>query len=77
MVPAFFIMFVVIALALRSEGQMVPELLTPDFQSGLMFQQSSTEGCSSAAHPRNLPKKALTGESAESACWVAFGTRAY
>ncbi len=36
MVPAFFIMFVVIALALRREGQIVREFLTPDFQSGLM-----------------------------------------
>ena len=39
MVPAFFIMFVVIALALRREGQIVREFLTPDFQSGLMNQQ--------------------------------------
>jgi RsiW-degrading membrane proteinase PrsW (M82 family) len=39
MVPAFFIMFVVIALALRREGQIVREFLTPDFQSGLLNQQ--------------------------------------
>jgi RsiW-degrading membrane proteinase PrsW (M82 family) len=39
MVPAFFIMFVVIALALRREGQIVREYLTPDFQSGLLNQQ--------------------------------------
>lgn len=39
MVPAFFIMFVVIALALRREGQIVREFLTPDFQNGLMNQQ--------------------------------------
>ena len=39
MVPAFFIMFVVIALALRREGQIVREYLTPDFQSGLMNPQ--------------------------------------
>ncbi|MEP6743027.1 MAG: PrsW family intramembrane metalloprotease [bacterium] len=36
MVPAFFIMFVVIALALRREGQIVREYLTPDFQSGIL-----------------------------------------
>ncbi len=36
MVPAFFIMFVVIALALRREGQIVREFLTPDFQSGIL-----------------------------------------
>jgi len=34
MVPAFFLMFVVIALALRREGQIVREFLTPDFQVG-------------------------------------------
>jgi protease PrsW len=39
MVPAFFIMFVVIALALRREGQIVREFLAPDFQSGLMNPQ--------------------------------------
>ena len=39
MVPAFFIMFVVIALALRREGQIVREYLTPDFQSGLINPQ--------------------------------------
>jgi len=39
MVPAFFIMFVVIALALRREGQIVREFLTPDFQSGLINPQ--------------------------------------
>src|ERR1041385_8082849 len=39
MVPSFFIMFVVIALALRREGQIVREYLTPDFQSGLLNQQ--------------------------------------
>jgi RsiW-degrading membrane proteinase PrsW (M82 family) len=39
MVPAFFIMFVVIALALRREGQIVREFLTPDFQSGLIDPQ--------------------------------------
>jgi RsiW-degrading membrane proteinase PrsW (M82 family) len=39
MVPAFFIMFVVIALALRREGQIVREYLVPDFQGGLLTQQ--------------------------------------
>ncbi|MGI8837592.1 MAG: PrsW family intramembrane metalloprotease [Pyrinomonadaceae bacterium] len=39
MVPAFFIMFIVIGLALRREGQIVREFLTPDFQSGLMNPQ--------------------------------------
>jgi RsiW-degrading membrane proteinase PrsW (M82 family) len=39
MVPSFFIMFVVIALALRREGQIVREFLTPDFQSGLINPQ--------------------------------------
>jgi protease PrsW len=39
MVPAFFIMFVVIALALRREGQIVREFLVPDFQGGLLTQQ--------------------------------------
>ncbi len=39
MVPAFFIMFVVIALALRREGQIVREFLVPDFNGGLLTQQ--------------------------------------
>jgi RsiW-degrading membrane proteinase PrsW (M82 family) len=39
MVPAFFIMFVVIALALRREGQIVREFLIPDFHGGLLTQQ--------------------------------------
>lgn len=39
MVPALFIMFVVIALALRREGQIVREFLTPDFHGGLLTQQ--------------------------------------
>src|SRR6266550_3514917 len=39
MVPAFFIMFIVIALALRREGQIVREFLVPDFQGGLLTQQ--------------------------------------
>lgn len=39
MVPAFFIMFVVIALALRREGQIVREFLVPDFHGGLLTQE--------------------------------------
>jgi len=39
MIPAFFIMFIVIALALRREGQIVREFLVPDFQGGLLTQQ--------------------------------------
>lgn len=39
MIPAFFIMFVVIALALRREGQIVREFLVPDFQGGLLTPQ--------------------------------------
>jgi RsiW-degrading membrane proteinase PrsW (M82 family) len=39
MIPAFFIMLVVIALALRREGQIVREYLTPDFQGGLLTQR--------------------------------------
>jgi RsiW-degrading membrane proteinase PrsW (M82 family) len=35
MIPAFFIMLVVIALALRREGQIVREYLAADFQGGL------------------------------------------
>lgn len=39
MVPAFFIMFVVIALALRREGQIIREHLTQDLHGGLLTQQ--------------------------------------
>ena len=39
MVPAFVIMFIVIALALRREGQIVRQFLTPDFHGGLLTQQ--------------------------------------
>jgi len=39
MVPAFFIMFVVIALALRREGQIVREFLIADFHGGLLTQE--------------------------------------
>jgi RsiW-degrading membrane proteinase PrsW (M82 family) len=38
MVPAFFIMFVVIALALRREGQIIREHLMPDVHGGLLTQ---------------------------------------
>ncbi len=39
MIPAFFIMLVVIILALRREGQIIREYLTPDFHGGLITQQ--------------------------------------
>ena len=39
MIPAFFIMLVVIILALRREGQIVREYLIPDFHGGLITQQ--------------------------------------
>ncbi len=39
MVPSFFILFVVIALALRREGQIIREHLGPDFQGGLLTPQ--------------------------------------
>lgn len=39
MIPAFFIMLVVIILALRREGQIVREYLTPDYHGGLITQQ--------------------------------------
>ncbi len=39
MVPAFFIMFVIIALALRREGQIIREHLAVDFQRGLLTQR--------------------------------------
>ena len=45
MVPAFFIMFVVIALALRREGQVIREYLTPDFQGGLLTQEEYNQLC--------------------------------
>src|SRR5436190_19511227 len=41
MIPAFFIMLVVIALALRREGQIVREYLSPDFQSGFFTPDES------------------------------------
>lgn len=39
MVPAFFLMFIVIALALRREGRVIREFLTPDFHGGFLTQQ--------------------------------------
>jgi len=45
MIPAFFIMLVVIALALRREGQIVREYLVPDFQGGLLTQQEYNQLC--------------------------------
>lgn len=39
MIPAFFIMLVVIILALRREGQIVREYLSPEHQRGLLTQQ--------------------------------------
>lgn len=45
MVPAFLIMFIVIALALRREGQIIREYLTPDFQGGLLTQQEYDQLC--------------------------------
>ena len=45
MVPAFIIMFVVIGLALRREGRIVREYLTPDFQGGLLTQPEYDQLC--------------------------------
>jgi protease PrsW len=45
MVPAFFLMFVVIALALRREGRVVREFLTPDFHGGLLTQEEYDRLC--------------------------------
>jgi RsiW-degrading membrane proteinase PrsW (M82 family) len=46
MIPAFFIMLVVIALALRREGQVVREYLVPDFQGGLLTPEEYKRLCS-------------------------------
>lgn len=46
MIPAFFIMLVVIMLALRREGQIVREFLVPDYQGGLLTQQEYNRLCS-------------------------------
>ncbi len=45
MVPAFFLMFVVIALALRREGRLVKEFLTPDFHAGVLTQEEYDRLC--------------------------------
>jgi RsiW-degrading membrane proteinase PrsW (M82 family) len=45
MIPAFFIMLVVIALGLRREGQIVREHLAADFQGGLLTQQEYNQLC--------------------------------
>jgi RsiW-degrading membrane proteinase PrsW (M82 family) len=45
MVPAFFLMFVVIALALRREGRLVKEFLTPDFHAGVLTQDEYDRLC--------------------------------
>lgn len=46
MIPAFFIMLVVIALALRREAQVVREYLVPDFQGGLLTPEEYKRLCS-------------------------------
>ena len=45
MVPAFFIMLIVIAFALRREGHLVREFLQPDFQTGLISPQEYKQVC--------------------------------
>jgi protease PrsW len=45
MVPAFVIMLIVIAFALRREGHLVREFLHPDFQSGLLTPQEYNQLC--------------------------------
>ncbi len=45
MVPAFAIMFVVIFLALRREGRIIREHLTPDFQGGIFTQEEFIQLC--------------------------------
>jgi protease PrsW len=46
MIPAFFIMLVVIILALRREGQIVREYLVADYQGGLLTEQEYKQLCS-------------------------------
>jgi protease PrsW len=46
MVPAFFIILVVITLALRREGQVVTEFLRADCESGFLTRQEYDELCS-------------------------------
>ena len=45
MIPAFAIMFVVIFLALRREGKIIGEHLTPDFRAGLFTQEEYLQLC--------------------------------
>jgi len=45
MIPAFFLMLVVIILALRREGQIVREHLVADYQGGLLTQQEYDQLC--------------------------------
>lgn len=46
MIPAFFILLVVIALALRREGQVVREYLIADYQGGLLTPEEYKRLCS-------------------------------
>jgi hypothetical protein len=46
MIPAFFIMLVVIILALRREGQIVREYLVADYKGGLLTQKEYDQLCS-------------------------------
>ncbi len=46
MIPAFFLILVVIILALRREGQIVREHLVADYQGGLLTQQEYDQLCS-------------------------------
>lgn len=46
MIPAFFIMMVVIALALRREGQVVRDFLIPDYQGGMLTPDEYKRLCS-------------------------------
>jgi RsiW-degrading membrane proteinase PrsW (M82 family) len=45
MIPAFFLILVVIILALRREGQIVREHLVADYQGGLLTQQEYDQLC--------------------------------
>jgi RsiW-degrading membrane proteinase PrsW (M82 family) len=45
MVPAFLIMLVIIAFALRREGQVVREFLLPDVQGGVLTHEEYTHVC--------------------------------
>ena len=48
MVPAFFIMLIVISLALRREGQVVREFLVMDLERGFLTQEEYKQLCSIA-----------------------------